>query len=89
VFQKIKYLLKSIKRFRPIIVTESILAEKGVKPLIDFYVKEYNILKLLEHLTVIANYEDNTIAVIKVKGPEEKSFKRSKRTNYCRLSELS
>ncbi|MDD3685960.1 MAG: peptidylprolyl isomerase [Bacteroidales bacterium] len=61
-----------------IVVTESNLGEKGVKPLIDFYVKEYNIPETDGHLTVIANYEDNTIAVIKVKGPEVKSLSEAK-----------
>lgn len=61
-----------------IVLKDDELAEKGVKPLIDNAIRENNITETAGMTKIISNAQENTITVIRVKGPEVKSLNEAK-----------
>ncbi|HOZ31163.1 MAG TPA: hypothetical protein PLL66_09615, partial [Bacteroidales bacterium] len=61
-----------------VIMEQSELCEKGVKPMVDKLIKDNNIPETEGYKKVIINTDKNTVTVINVRGPEVKSLNEAK-----------
>lgn len=61
-----------------IVLKETELAEKGAKTIIDNAIRDNNITETARMTKVVSNVQENTITVIRVKGPEVKSLNEAK-----------
>ena len=60
-----------------IVLSESAFAEKGVKPLVDSKIKQFNISET-DGFRLVSQGENNTITLIEVHGPEVKTLNEAK-----------
>ncbi len=61
-----------------VVLDQTELCEKGVKPMVDKLIKEHNIPETAGYKKVITNTDKNTVTVINVRGPEVKSLNEAK-----------
>lgn len=61
-----------------VVIKESELCEKGLKPMVDKVIKDNEITETAGMVKVVTDAENNTVTVIKVRGPEVKTLNEAR-----------